>query len=118
MHTYSACRFLVILEILKAQITKELSLCATNSSFLIPYLCRRAKIFQTSNSVISNNVILKYQRFTPSGCIDIGIRKLKFCGKDSIPFIFIFRYRPPDVLLGQTNYTTSLGIKLHNQSRY
>ena len=30
------------------------------------------------NSVRSNNLSLKYQRFTPSGCNDVGIRKFDF----------------------------------------
>ena len=30
------------------------------------------------NSVISNNLSLKYQRFTPSGCKDLGIGKFEF----------------------------------------
>ena len=48
--------------------------------------CRRPQIFQTINSVRSNNVSLKYQRPTTSGCKDIGIRKFEFvsCDKDSI----------------------------------
>ena len=36
-------------------------------------------MFQTMNSVRSDNIDLKYQRFTPSGCKDI--RKLDFVGK-------------------------------------
>ena len=30
------------------------------------------------NSVRSNNLSLKYQRFTPQGCKDIGIRKFEW----------------------------------------
>ena len=37
--------------------------------------------FQTLNSVISNNQICKYQRVSPSGCKDIGIRNLEFVAK-------------------------------------
>ena len=33
------------------------------------------------NSVTPNNLSLKYQKFTPSGCKNIGIRKLKFVTK-------------------------------------
>ena len=33
------------------------------------------------NPVSSNNLILKYQIFTPSGCKDIGIRKFEFRAK-------------------------------------
>ena len=53
---------------------------ATNSEFLIPISLKpqrcRPQIFQTINSVRSKNLSLKYQRFRPSGCKDIGIRKL------------------------------------------
>ena len=37
-------------------------------------------------SVLSNNLSLKYYRFTPSGCNDIGIRKFEICDKDLISF--------------------------------
>ena len=33
---------------------------------------------QTLNSVKSNNLSLKYQKITTSGCRDIGIRKFEF----------------------------------------
>ena len=36
------------------------------------------EIFQTMSSVRSNNLCLKYQRFTPSGYKEIWIRKLEF----------------------------------------
>jgi len=38
-------------------------------------------IFQTMNSVRSNNIRLKYHRFTPSGCKGLGIRKFEFVSK-------------------------------------
>ena len=41
----------------------------------------RSLIFQTMNSVSSNNISLKYHRCTPSGCIDIGKRKFKCLAK-------------------------------------
>ena len=51
---------------------------ATNSDLLFLYFCNpilyRPFIFQTMNSVRSNCLSLKYQRFVPSGCKDIGIR--------------------------------------------
>ena len=37
------------------------------------------------NSVISNNVSLKYQRFATLNSKDIGILNSEVCGKDSIP---------------------------------
>ena len=50
---------------------KELSLCH-KLWFLNIYICAtkccRPLIFQTMNSVISNNLSLKYQRFTPPSC--------------------------------------------------
>ena len=53
--------------------------------FSNPYIfatqCRRPQIFQTMNSVRSNNISLKYQSFTLSGCIYIGIRKVRFVAK-------------------------------------
>ena len=33
------------------------------------------------NSVSMNNLSFKYQRFTPSGCKNIGIRKFEFATK-------------------------------------
>ena len=49
------------------------------------------RYFQAMNSFIwSNNIILKYQRFTPTGCIDLGIRKLEFVEK--IQFLFLLSY--------------------------
>ena len=55
---------------------KEMSLCHKLRCFN-PYIfatqCRRPLTFQTMNSVRLNNLSLKYQRCTPSGCKDIGI---------------------------------------------
>ena len=48
------------------------------NSFNLATLFSRPLIFQTINSGRSNSQSLKYQRFTPSGCKDIGIRKCKF----------------------------------------
>jgi len=48
--------------------------------------CRRPWFFQTMNSVRSNSLSLKYQRFTSSGCKDKGIRKFEFVAENSIPF--------------------------------
>ena len=38
-------------------------------------------IFQTINSVRSDILNLKYQRFTPSGCTDRGLSKFEFVAK-------------------------------------
>ena len=43
--------------------------------------CRRPKIFQTMIYIRSNNLSLKYKRFTLSGCEDIWIRKFEFVAK-------------------------------------
>ena len=62
----------------------------TNIDVLIPIIfatqCRRPKIFQTMSSVRSNNVSLKYQRPTPPGWTDIGIRKSEFVTKTQFLF--------------------------------
>ena len=48
--------------------------------FYNPYIfetqCRRPYIFQAMNSVGSNNLSFKYQRFTPLGCKDIEVGKI------------------------------------------
>ena len=61
-----------------------LSLCNCNKlRFSNPYtLARRPLIFQTMNSVRSNNLSLNYQRLTPLGCKDKGIRT--FFGVNSL----------------------------------
>ena len=38
-------------------------------------------------SIRSNNLSLKYQRFTPSGCIDIGLRKFDFVVKTQFLYV-------------------------------
>ena len=42
------------------------------------------------NSGGSNNVSLKYERYTSSGCWDIG--KIGICGKNSIPSVYSWVY--------------------------
>ena len=58
---------------------KAESLSQTHKNFATQ--CRSPKIFQTMNSVRSNNVSLKYKRPTPSGCKDIRIIKFEFVAK-------------------------------------
>ena len=57
----------------------------TSSDFFNSYIfatqCRRPLIYQTMNNFRSIRLSLKYQRFTPSGCKDIGIR---VCDKNSV----------------------------------
>ena len=42
-------------------------------------------VIQTINSVRSNNLSLKYQRFTPSDCKDVLVRKFEFVAKTQFP---------------------------------
>ena len=64
--------------------TKELSF-YHKLKYSYPYIlatqCRRPQIFQTINSVISNNPSLKYERVKPTGCRDIEIRKFEVVEK-------------------------------------
>ena len=63
---------------------KELSLyhkLCFSKSYIFRFQCPRPKIFQTMNSVRSNNISLKYQRFTTFGSKDIGIIKSEFVEK-------------------------------------
>ena len=55
---------------------------ATNSSnpYIFATQCCITLIFQTMSSVRSNNLSLKYQRLTLSGCSDIRIRKFDIVG--------------------------------------
>ena len=46
-----------------------------------------SKIFQTTNSVRSNNPSVKYRCFTPSGYKVIETRKYEFVEKDLIPLL-------------------------------
>ena len=46
----------------------------------------RPLIFHTINSIRSNSLRLKCQRFTPSGCKDKGARKYEFVAK--IQFLY------------------------------
>ena len=60
----------------------EMSICHKlwlSNSYNIAIHSPRPFIFQTINSVRSNS--LKYQRFTPSGCEAIGVRKSQFVAK-------------------------------------
>ena len=60
-------------------IEKEMSFChKLFPPYILATLCRRPMIIQTINSVRSNSLSLKYYRFIPSGCKDIGIRKFDF----------------------------------------
>ena len=74
-------------------LTKELSFCHKlrfSTSYKLATRFPRPLIFQTINSVRSNSLSLKYQRFTTSGCKDIGVRKCKFVAKTQFLFSNIF----------------------------
>ena len=47
----------------------------SNYTSFIRFMCRKPQIFQTMNSLKLNNLSMKYQRFTPTGCKDIEMRK-------------------------------------------
>ena len=70
---------------------KKLSLCHkilfSNPHYLFNPRSYRLKIFQTINYVKSNILRLKYQKFTPSGCKDIGIIKYEFVAKSQFLYI-------------------------------
>ena len=63
---------------------KELSFChklRCSNPFNLAARFPRPLMFQTINSGRSNSLSLKYQRFTPIGCKDIGVRKWKIVAK-------------------------------------
>ena len=57
------------------------------------YICAnqcKPQIFQIMNFVRANKLSLKYQRIKTLGCKDIGISKIEFFGKESIPLYSFF----------------------------
>ena len=63
---------------------KELSFCHKlrfSNSYNLATHSPRPLIFQTINSVRLKSQNLKYQRFTPSDCKDIRVRKCEFVAK-------------------------------------
>ena len=69
---------------MNSRFIKELSLCQ-KLFFSKPYIFAtqrwRSWIFQTINSVRSNNISLKYQRFTTLGSEELGIINSEFVTK-------------------------------------
>ena len=55
-----------------------------SNPYIFGFQCRRLLIFSTMTSVRSNNISLKYQRFTTLGFKDIGIRKSEFVAKNQL----------------------------------
>ena len=56
------------------------------NSYICAPRCRRFFIFQTLNHVRPKSLSLKYQRFTPSGLKEIGIRQFEFVTKTQFLF--------------------------------
>ena len=52
--------------------------------FIFATQCRRHQVFQTTNSVRSSNLSLKYQRLTSLGCKDKGMIKFEFVAKTQL----------------------------------
>ena len=59
------------------------------NAYILATQCRKPLIFQTINSVRSNCLSLKYQRFAPSGRQDIEIIQVDFFGKNSLFLLFL-----------------------------
>ena len=73
--------------------TKEMSSCHKLYFFNLCIYATRSRrhlLFQTINSVWSNNISLKYYRFTSSGCKNIGIRKFEFVAKNH--FLCLYKF--------------------------
>ena len=65
----------------------EMSFChkfGSSNTYIFATQCRTPLIFQAIIYVGPNDIVLKYQRFTLSGCKDVGIRKLNFEGKTGL----------------------------------
>ena len=70
---------------------KELSFCRKlyfSKLYIFATQSRRPLMFQTMNSVMPNNLSLKYQRFTSSDCKDIGINQFEFLTKTQLLWSF------------------------------
>ena len=62
------------------------------------------------NSVGSNNLSLKYQRLTPSGCKDIGIRKFDFIATTQFPLTLYSYLRSNKAFKGTDLYRAQLSL--------
>ena len=64
-------------------------------------------------SVNSNNLNLKYQRFTSSGCRDIGIRKLGFVAKTQFLSlnIYFLQFIILRIFINMINHLYSMGYE-------
>ena len=83
---------LVVSNHLNLNISKKLSHCHKlrfSKTFISATKCRRQLIYQTMNFSRSNNLRLKYLRFSPSGCQDIGgIWNTKFEFVEKTSFLY------------------------------
>ena len=61
----------------------------TNSGFISISLQPYVERYTFDCAVKSKSLSLEYERFTPSGCIDIEIRKFEIFGKKSVPLGYI-----------------------------
>ena len=86
MKKCNTCPFLQLTR--KIYFIKELSLCHKllfSNSYIFAILCYR---LQTKISVRSNNLSLKYQKFSWLGMKDIGLRKFEFVAKSQFLYLF------------------------------
>ena len=60
------------------------------------------------NAIRSNNVSLKYQRFTSSGCKDIGFTKTEFVAKTQFLYCRRLKYRDMDRRMHMEEMTRSM----------
>ena len=70
--------------------------------------------FQTTTSVSSNNISMKYQRFTTLGSKDIGIRKSEFVAKTKFlclnfenPWMFFYEIREQKSITNKFSKSTN-----------
>ena len=66
--------------------------------YILAAQCCRLMIFQTINSVRSNSLSLKYQRFKSSGWAAIGIRKVEFVAKTQFLFPFLKKFSSKEIV--------------------
>ena len=59
------------------------------NSYIFATMYHRLLIFQTINYVREDSLGLKYQRFTPTCCEDIRIRKFEFVTKTNFLFTYV-----------------------------
>ena len=112
--------FVRFCHIFSPRITKELSLCH-KLWFSYPYIfatqCLRPHVFQNKYTVRSNNLSLKYQRFTPSGSKDMGIKKFKFVTKNQFLCMFDKKQTSPEYNF-KSFYPSHIVVKLFESLKF